>query len=45
MVGEQTGAPRLYTDLASWWPLVSPPGGYAEEAATYEKKIAALLKQ
>jgi SAM-dependent methyltransferase len=25
-------APRLYTDLASWWPLFSPPERYAEEA-------------
>ncbi len=23
---------RLYTDLARWWPLISPPGDYAEEA-------------
>ena len=24
---------RLYGDLASWWPLISPPEEYAEEAA------------
>lgn len=24
--------PRLYTDLANWWPLLSPPEHYAEEA-------------
>ena len=24
--------PRLYTDLASWWPLLSPPGEYEDEA-------------
>ena len=24
---------RLYTDLASWWPLLSPPSHYVEEAA------------
>lgn len=24
---------RLYTDLAEWWPLFSPPSHYAEEAA------------
>ena len=24
---------RLYSDLASWWPLLSPPGHYVEEAA------------
>jgi SAM-dependent methyltransferase len=31
-----TGAPpeyRLYQDLAPWWPLISPPEEYAEEAA------------
>ena len=25
--------PRLYSDLAAWWPLFSPPSHYAEEAA------------
>jgi SAM-dependent methyltransferase len=25
--------PRLYEDLAEWWPLFSPPEEYAEEAA------------
>ena len=24
---------RFYDDLAIWWPLISPPGEYAEEAA------------
>ena len=24
--------PRLYTDLAGWWPLLSPPAHYEEEA-------------
>lgn len=24
---------RLYADLAAWWPLISPPEEYAEEAA------------
>ena len=31
-----TGTPeeyRLYQDLAAWWPLISPPEEYAEEAA------------
>ncbi|HET9894752.1 MAG TPA: class I SAM-dependent methyltransferase [Streptosporangiaceae bacterium] len=31
-----TGAPadyRIYTDLAGWWPLISPPHEYAREAA------------
>lgn len=26
---------RLYTDLASWWPLMSAPADYDEEAAFY----------
>src|SRR6478752_2127468 len=25
---------RLYADLASWWPLISAPEEYTEEAAT-----------
>jgi SAM-dependent methyltransferase len=25
--------PRLYSELAAWWPLVSPPSQYIEEAA------------
>ena len=24
---------HLYSDLAEWWPLISPPSDYAEEAA------------
>ncbi|MGB3258736.1 MAG: class I SAM-dependent methyltransferase, partial [Ornithinimicrobium sp.] len=31
--------PRMYADLARWWPLLSPPEEYVEEAAT----IAGLL--
>jgi SAM-dependent methyltransferase len=27
--------PRLYTEFASWWPLLSDPADYAEEAAFY----------
>src|SRR4029077_3950786 len=32
MAAEETGY-RLYQDLAAWWPLISPPEEYAEEAA------------
>jgi trans-aconitate methyltransferase len=32
MAAEQEGY-RLYQDLAAWWPLISPPEEYAEEAA------------
>ena len=28
---------RLYADLAEWWPLLSPPHEYAEEAAAYAR--------
>jgi SAM-dependent methyltransferase len=28
-----TDSPRLYGDLANWWPLMSPPSHYVEEAA------------
>ena len=28
-------APKLYNDLAEWWPLMSAPADYAEEAAFY----------
>jgi hypothetical protein len=30
---------RLYDDLASWWPLLSAPEDYAEEAAFYERAL------
>ncbi len=30
---------RLYTDLAGWWPLLSTPADYAEEAGFYRKAL------
>jgi SAM-dependent methyltransferase len=30
-------APRLYGDLAAWWPLLSPPEEYVEEAGVYRE--------
>ena len=30
-----TDLPRLYGDLAGWWPLLSAPEDYAEEAEVY----------
>jgi len=33
--------PRLYAELAAWWPLMSAPSEYAEEAAFYESKLLA----
>ena len=32
-------SPRLYGDLASWWPLLSSPADYAEEAAFYGDRL------
>lgn len=30
---------KLYEDLAGWWPVISPPSEYAEEAALYVEMI------
>jgi hypothetical protein len=30
---------KLYSDLASWWPLMSPPAEYAVEAAFYQRML------
>jgi len=32
-MGHDAPAYRMYGDLAAWWPLISPPERYAEEAA------------
>jgi SAM-dependent methyltransferase len=31
---------KMYDDLASWWPLLSSPADYAEEAAFYANTLA-----
>jgi SAM-dependent methyltransferase len=33
--------PRLYRELAAWWPLLSPPQGYFEEATFYRRLLEA----
>lgn len=33
--------PKLYRELASWWPLLSAPADYAEEAAFYHQVLQA----
>ncbi|CAN5543964.1 hypothetical protein BH24GEM3_BH24GEM3_06360 [soil metagenome] len=38
------GAPKLYSELASWWPLLSSPAEYAEEAAFYEQTLVAACE-
>jgi SAM-dependent methyltransferase len=35
----ETADEKLYTTLASWWPLLSPPADYAEEAAFYRRTL------
>ena len=35
------GEHRFYGDLARWWPLISPPSEYAEEAAFAASLLAA----
>ena len=32
--------PRMYGDLAGWWPLLSAPAAYAEEAEIYRRLLA-----
>ncbi|MBM3734957.1 MAG: class I SAM-dependent methyltransferase [Acidobacteria bacterium] len=32
---------KLYDSLAGWWPLLSPPADYEEEAAAYASHLAA----
>lgn len=31
--------PRLYSELASWWPVMSAPEDYAEEAGIYHRAL------
>jgi SAM-dependent methyltransferase len=33
--------PKLYDQLSSWWPLLSPPSDYVEEAAFYAETLLA----
>lgn len=37
---EAAGPYRLYSDLASWWPLISPPQEYAAEARSLARVLA-----
>jgi len=36
---------RLYSDLADWYPLLTPVGDYAEEAAFYLRLFKTHCKQ
>ncbi|HSC28451.1 MAG TPA: hypothetical protein VLD67_14325 [Vicinamibacterales bacterium] len=37
--------PKLYDDLAGWWPVLSAPEEYAEEAAFYARTLAAASER
>jgi trans-aconitate methyltransferase len=37
--------PKLYAELADWWPLLSAPEEYAEEAASYQREIVAACER
>ncbi len=39
--GPSQDTPLLYRDLAAWWPLMSAPASYAEEADFYRKALEA----
>ncbi len=36
---------RLYHDIAEWWPVISAPSGYAEEAGLYVQMILAPARR
>lgn len=36
---DASDTPKLYAELASWWPLLSTPVDYAEEAAFYRRAL------
>ncbi len=38
-MSDQSDLPRLYRDLADWWPVLSAPEDYAEEAEFYRNVI------
>ncbi len=40
-----TEGPKLYTEFASWWPLLSSPDEYAEEAAFYQRLLVGACER
>lgn len=40
--GDNEHLPKLYLELADWWPVLSAPEDYAEEAAFYEQALRAV---
>jgi SAM-dependent methyltransferase len=45
MMEPYNGLPRLYTEIADWWPVLSAPEDYAEEAAFYQGAILGASPQ
>ena len=45
MAREHSSGPRMYTELASWWPLLSAPEDYLEEATFYSKTLLAAVER
>jgi len=41
----EANSPKLYGELAAWWPLLSAPDEYAEEAATYQRILLETSEQ
>ena len=41
----QPSAPRLYDELAAWWPLVSTPARYLEEAHAYREVLLGACRE
>ena len=39
-----SGGPRLYRELAPWWPLLSPAEEYLEEATFYRELLEAACQ-
>jgi trans-aconitate methyltransferase len=44
-IPDASHAPRMYSELAAWWPLLSPPAEYEEEAAFYQRTLLDACEQ
>ncbi|MGH7598321.1 MAG: class I SAM-dependent methyltransferase, partial [bacterium] len=41
----QQACPKLYQELAEWWPLLSTPAEYADEAAFFHQTLIAACEK
>lgn len=44
-MNDQPELPKLYLELADWWPVLSAPEDYAEEAAWYRNALLSASKR